>query len=615
MESGRWLLMAIDLQFPGVGWNAADPNSKGAPGITFLLTTLGHPRLDRVRQFLHSLASQTCFDFEVLIADQGDIPLGSLLKVEDFKFEVKIISSQGGASAGRNQLADISNPNLKYVTIPNDTTRYGPKFVETVVANSHFDAQIFEIFENGAPRYSITESTDRFSKGNVFKVLEPMAVIRRDYFLLLGGLDENLGTGASSPWQNAGLADFLLRGREAFEKVVWIPGPSYMSGATQDAGLNRKEICEKAFRYGRGYMFVRCRWGFSFYSNTLSLCASLVRPKLGYPVSKRLYEFAGRFSGMVQHLTSMGLWEPNLRYSVLWESQGFKKDCDLAFVIVTKGPERLPELRLLFESLRSQKNPNFSLVLVAQSFGEAYLQALSKELEGFNHKLVISSRGLSRGRNIGILQLAEGPRYVAFPNDTTQYHVSFSTLVGDKSFKSDVIGFELWDAAKPRYSLSSLPPEITVRNVWRLIEPAVVISKELLLEVGGFALGIGAGSTTPWGSGELSELLSRRQMSATSVSWQPGTRMVFGVPQTYKLTRSQIALKYFHYGRGYLFVKCVMGGTRATILGSLAAPLFTSKNGYSILDRASEFAGRLMGILDALTFGRAYLNALRAKHA
>lgn len=615
MESDRWSPMPIELEHPGVAWRAADPNSKGKPGITFLLTTLGYPRLQAIRRFLESLANQTCFDFEVLVADQGDIPLESLLQIEDFNFVVKIISSRGGASAGRNQLADVSNPNLKYVAIPNDTTRYGPTFVETVVANSDSDAQIFEIFEDGTPRYSFRESRDPFSKANVFKVLEPMAIIRRDYFLLLGGLDENLGTGASSPWQNAGLADLLLRGRETFENVVWIPGSGYLSGSSQDAGLSRREICEKAFRYGRGYMFVRSRWGYSYLSNTLSLCASLVRPKAGYPLSKRIYEFAGRCIGLAKYITSRGLWEPSLRYSVVCESENFKKGSELTFVIVTKGPERLPELRLLFESLRIQERPNFSVLLVAQSFQETYLKELLRELESFSHKLVISPRGLSRGRNIGIRELPDGTRYVAFPNDTTTYHGSFSATVFGTSSESHVIGFELWDGAKPRYSLSSLPAELGVTNVWRLIEPAVVISKKTLLELGGFPLGIGAGSTTPWGSGELSELLARRRMSPTPVNWQPDTRVVFGVPQTYNLTRSQIALKYFQYGRGYLFVRCVIGSNKASILGSVASPFFSTKNGYSIYDRAFEFAGRLMGIFDALTFGRSYLKALREKHA
>ena len=615
MESDRWFPMAIELEFPGVAWRAADPTSKGKPGITFLLTTLGYPRIQSIRRFLESLANQTCFDFEVLVADQGEIPLESLLRIEDYKFVVKIISSRGGASAGRNQLADISNPNLKYVTLPNDTTLYGPTFVETVVANSHFDAQVFEIFEDGTPRYSLRESRDPFSKANVFEVLEPMAVIRRDYFLLLGGLDENLGTGASSPWQNAGLADLLLRGRETFESVVWIPGRSYMSGPSQDVDLNSKEICEKAFRYGRGYMFVRSRWGYSYLSNTLSLCASLVRPKAGYPLSKRFYEFAGRFIGLGNYVTSRGLWEPYLRYSVVCESENFKKGSELTFVIVTKGPERLPELRLLFDSLRTQNKPNFSVILVAQSFQEKYVQELLNETKTFSHKLVISPRGLSRGRNIGIRELAEGTSYVAFPNDTTKYHGSFSAIMGDKSLKSPVIGFEYWDGAEPRYSLSSLPAELGVNNVWRLIEPAVVIRKEILLEVGGFPLGVGAGSTTPWGSGELSELLTRRRESPTSVSWQPDTRVVFGVPQKYKLTRSQIALKYFQYGRGYLFIRCVIGGNKARIFGALASPFFTFKNGYSIVDRTCEFAGRLMGIVDALTFGQAYAKALREKHA
>jgi hypothetical protein len=270
----------------------------GGPSISFLLATNKSWKTGFLKRFLESLENQDQQNFEVLISDQSLENLAEFVSQTEWKFPLRIYETMGGASTGRNFLALKSATSSRFITFPNDTTHYARDLTKSV---SSFESEIgvvFEIYEGNSPRYSISEGTLPITKSNVWKILEPMLFLDKRIFVALRGLDQRLGTGSGTPWENAAIADLLLRGKGLLNEVVWVSGKKKIFGENQNVNLSKREQNAKYRKYGRGYIFVKLRWGYSPTNVALSIASPLVKRKRGYSVAARLYEFIGRLEAL-----------------------------------------------------------------------------------------------------------------------------------------------------------------------------------------------------------------------------------------------------------------------------------------------------------------------------
>ncbi len=201
--------------------------------------------------------------------------------------------------------------------------------------------------------------------------------------------------------------------------------------------------------------------------------------------------------------------------------------------------------------LLKQTDLNFSLGVCDQSGGNIsdYLEKLSKA--PFKTFIVEAPPlGASFGRNKILEAAPKSATHFLFPNDTSRFNNDFIAKVKQASSDFDLIALTYFDNDIPRYVFPPGQYPLTKKNIWNLIEPAMVVSRDVLEAANGFNEQIGTGSKGPLKSGEGTDLLLRAFERIKSTNWQPGIA-VLGVPQSYRLTDRKLYKKYYFYGRGY----------------------------------------------------------------
>lgn len=165
-----------------------------------------------------------------------------------------------------------------------------------------------------------------------------------------------------------------------------------------------------------------------------------------------------------------------------------------------------------------------------------------------------SAPGLSAGRNSVIAAAPEDVTHFAFPNDSSVITEGFTDRLIDRHAHADVVVGRYEDRADtPRYVFDAGERPLDLYNSWRVLEPAMVLSRGMLADVGPFDESIGTGSTGPQ-SGEGTDILLRyvrsRAIEQQRVHWDPQL-VVDGVAQDYGLTRREDLRKRYRYAIGY----------------------------------------------------------------
>ncbi|MCD2173835.1 glycosyltransferase family 2 protein [Rhizobium sp. C4] len=171
------------------------------------------------------------------------------------------------------------------------------------------------------------------------------------------------------------------------------------------------------------------------------------------------------------------------------------------------------EMRLLLDTLSAQDDGNFELIVVDQNPDDRLVPILSEYRGRFPIQHIKSSeKGLDRGRNLGARH-ATGD-WLLFPDDDSWYPADFlktlrrliatepADIYSGRSLNKDgkeiMVSFLGEDAA------------ISRANIWHvLIEWVIVFRAETYRKAGGFDEDLGAGSGTPWNSGEGQDLVLR----------------------------------------------------------------------------------------------------------
>jgi GT2 family glycosyltransferase len=214
-------------------------------------------RFDQLERLFGSLKEQRHRDFEVVLVDQNEddrlVPI--VARFSPF-FVIRHMRSERGISRARNNGMAVAEGS--YVCFPDDDCWYEPDTLE--VADRLFSAHAMLSFVTGRtldsvgqPSVSPTgEEELSITRRNYLKCGNSNSIfVRRSALAAIGGFDEDLGVGASSPFQSGEEADFLLRAIAAGQSLMYFPQLIvHHDQVTSEIGP--KQI-ERARKYGRGF--------------------------------------------------------------------------------------------------------------------------------------------------------------------------------------------------------------------------------------------------------------------------------------------------------------------------------------------------------------------------
>ncbi len=279
-------------------------------------------------------------------------------------------------------------------------------------------------------------------------------------------------------------------------------------------------------------------------------------------------------------------------------------------VVTTLG--RVTLLAKLLDSLDGQLTTEDQLVIVAQR-NELEVRELVSKYPALPIMVTTSERGAARGRNVGVTALPDGPWLLVFPNDSTWFPpgVIDGLRLAASPERFRLGAMTVIDDLGPKLKHLEPGAPLTPVDAWRVIEMGLVISRECFDQLGGFDAAIGTGATTPWQSGESTDLvlraLERWPNLSSSFVWLPRTIWVGGVAETFGLSTAARRWKLRAYGRGaakvardhhfpYVWrLRLLVGG--ATI--GLRNPQYRPLDGaWAFVGRLEGFIGRTLGPTD-----------------
>jgi hypothetical protein len=227
--------------------------------LGLVVTTLG--RIDALRALLQSLDGQLTTDDHVVLVAQGNEDDVATLAAEFSAagLPVTATTSARGASLGRTTGVRALPPGDYIVNFPNDNTVFPAGVltrIRSAVSDPDFLAGGFTSWDERGPKSTLPPAGTPLDRYNVWTVIEMGILIRRSLFDEVGGFDQRMGPGASTPWQVAEGTDLLLRTLrqrpELASSFVWLPADVHVDGISTGFGLTPHERRRKLRAYGRG---------------------------------------------------------------------------------------------------------------------------------------------------------------------------------------------------------------------------------------------------------------------------------------------------------------------------------------------------------------------------
>jgi glycosyltransferase involved in cell wall biosynthesis len=256
--------------------------------VSLVMSTLG--RIDEVLQFIRALQQLDHNDFELIIVDQNpDDRLQMACSAIRVDFPIRYLRSpqDKGLSRGRN--IGIAMASGEILCFPDDDCLYPASLIKKVLGR--FDETDSDIVcgraaaPDGRPINGRFEtSAQQVDLRNVFTTqIEWVVFFKRHVFDKLRGFDEDIGVGASTPWQSCEGPDITIRALHAGYKVFYDPA-LYAHHPELDTSNPDAAMRAKGRRYARGMGHVvrKHSYGFLFLTNYLvrpigGACLSLLK--------------------------------------------------------------------------------------------------------------------------------------------------------------------------------------------------------------------------------------------------------------------------------------------------------------------------------------------------
>jgi glycosyltransferase involved in cell wall biosynthesis len=225
------------------------------PLVSLITCTLG--RRDKLLRLLRSLERQNAGLFELVLVDQN-APGFLDAELEPFKrrFTIVHIHTAKGLSLGRN--IGIQRARGSLVAFPDDDCWYRPHTLHQVIGlfQTHPGLDFITgrtLDANNVPSLSPTRKTvarigrDNYLVcGNSNSIFSRMNAMRR-----IGGFDERLGVGASTPFQSGEESDLVLSAIAAKMQLTYFP--ELIVHHDQVNTSDATSYVERAAKYGAGY--------------------------------------------------------------------------------------------------------------------------------------------------------------------------------------------------------------------------------------------------------------------------------------------------------------------------------------------------------------------------
>lgn len=262
------------------------------------------------------------------------------------------------------------------------------------------------------------------------------------------------------------------------------------------------------------------------------------------------------------------------------------------------------EMRLLLETLSTQNDDRFELIVVDQNSDDRLVPILAEFQGRFPIRHIKSTeKGLDRGRNLGARN-ATG-EWLIFPDDDSWYPPEFLKTVRHliETEPADIYSGRSLNKAGTEIMVPFLDhdAEISRANIWKvLIEWVIVFRAEVFRKAGGFDEELGAGSGTPWNSGEGQDLVLRCLAMGAKGYFR---RALYGFhPEEQPHANPDVHIAKMHgYSRGKGFVMRRHGYSMMEFLPELARPaagmlIYTASLKPTLARRsAAILRGRLFG--------------------
>ena len=171
------------------------------------------------------------------------------------------------------------------------------------------------------------------------------------------------------------------------------------------------------------------------------------------------------------------------------------------------------EMRLLLDTLSRQNDDRFELIVVDQNEDDRLVPVLAAYEGRFPIRHIRSNqKGLDRGRNLGARH-ATGD-WLMFPDDDSWYPDDFLKTLRRliETEPADIYSGRSLNKDGKEIMVSFVGEDAVIsrQNIWHvLIEWVIVFRAETYRNAGGFDEDLGAGSGTPWNSGEGQDLVLR----------------------------------------------------------------------------------------------------------
>jgi glycosyltransferase involved in cell wall biosynthesis len=277
--------------------------------ISLVVATLGRTvQLDRL---FESLARQDFTDFEVIVVDQNPDDRLEYLFKRGFPFPLSRIHTPNARGLSRARNAGWKVARGELVIFPDDDCWYpswllsrGTKLLADSQADVLTGRAADEAGRDINGRYS--QTPHRIDRSNVWiSGIEWVMLFKKSALQAVEGFDEEIGVGASTPWQACEGQDILLRMLD--KGLIGQFEPSFFGHHMEFGRLAPKAMQAKGREYGRGLGYVLRVHHYGWLSAAWWVGRPLVKfglsiPRGDFENCKYLFNVSlGRLEGYMRH--------------------------------------------------------------------------------------------------------------------------------------------------------------------------------------------------------------------------------------------------------------------------------------------------------------------------
>lgn len=195
----------------------------------------------------------------------------------------------------------------------------------------------------------------------------------------------------------------------------------------------------------------------------------------------------------------------------------------ISLIVATVG--RAGEVRRLLDSIKDQNDTNLEIIIIDQNDDDRLIPVVDAASNHLDIKHLRSERGLSRARNVGLLE-ASGD-IIAFPDDDCWYPPeTLSTVRSYFSQSGELDGLTGRAASETGAQVGGHwlpnPGPVTKSRVWKqAISYTIFLRRPIINCIGNFDVDLGVGSNGKWMSGEETDYLLRAIANGFNIYYYP----------------------------------------------------------------------------------------------